>query len=240
MDAYEVWENEVRNHRAGTFSTDVLKMIERTLPRGLRASAETGCGKSTILLSNLSQHHTVFCLDDQIYDQQSSVNFFRRCPLTREDRMEVVFGPTQMTLPRHSHTRQYDLVLIDGPHGWPFPELEYYFFYPHVEPGGLLVLDDCQIPTVGRLADILAEDPMWRLEGFISTTGIFRRTDAPLFDPHGDGWWEQNYNRRRISPVHTFYLGDRPPQDTVSGLQLDLALNGHAADKDAENRNASN
>ena len=65
MDAYEVWENEVRNHRAGTFPTNVLQMIERTLPRGLRASAETGCGKSTILLSNLSQHHTVFCLDDR-------------------------------------------------------------------------------------------------------------------------------------------------------------------------------
>jgi len=228
MDAYEVWEHEIRDHRAGTFPTDILKMIERTLPRGLRASAETGCGKSTILLSNLSQHHTVFCLDDRLYGQSSSVNFFQCCPLTREDRLDVVFGPTQITLPRHDHAHRYDLVLIDGPHGWPFPELEYYFFYPHIETGGLLLLDDCQIPTIGRLADILAEDPMWHLEGFIATTGLFRRTDAPLFDPFGDGWWEQPYNRRRISPKSDFYLGDRPPLDTVSGLQMNLALHGGA------------
>jgi hypothetical protein len=24
---------------------------------------------------------------------------------------------------------------------------------------------------------------------------IFRRTGAPTFDPRGDGWWEQGYNR---------------------------------------------
>jgi hypothetical protein len=236
MDAYEVWENEIRSHRAGTFPTDILKMIERTLPRGLLKSAETGCGKSTILLSNLSEHHTVFCLDDQSYGRESSVNFFRCCPLTREDRIEVVFGPTQMTLPRYAHTNRYDFVLLDGPHGWPFPELEYYFFYPHIQQGGLLVLDDCQIPTIGRLADILAEDPMWRLEGFISTTGLFRRTDAPLFDPFDDGWWKQPYNRRRISPNSNFYLGDRPPMDMVSGLQLDLSLNAGAVTEKKENK----
>jgi hypothetical protein len=27
-------------------------------------SAETGCGLSTLLLSHISQHHTVFCIDD--------------------------------------------------------------------------------------------------------------------------------------------------------------------------------
>jgi hypothetical protein len=230
MDAYEVWENEVRNHRAGTFPTNVLHMIERTLPRGLRASAETGCGKSTILLSNLSQHHTVFCLDDRQYGQESSVDFFHRCPLTREDRIELVFGPTQLTLPRYSHTRRYDLVLLDGPHGWPFPELEYYSFYPHIEPGGLLLVDDCQIPTIARMADILAEDPMWHLEGFLANTGLFRRTDAPLFDPCGDGWWEQSYNRRRVPPENKFYLGDRPPRDIVSTPQLDNALSGNAVE----------
>lgn len=224
MDAYETWEAGGGIPHAGALETEILRMIERMLPRQLHASAETGCGKSTILLSNLSRHHTVFCLDGQTPDGNASFDFFQGCPLTRAENLELVLGPTQATLPRYRHTRRYELVLLDGPHGWPFPELEYYFFYPHIESGGLLVVDDCHIPTIGRLADVLAEDPMWELEGFVSKTGVFRRTDAPLFDPFGDGWWEQTYNRRRISPQRRFYLGDRPPRDRVSDLHLDLTM----------------
>ena len=223
MDAYDTWETTARNHNAGTFSTEVLRMIERILPKGMAASAETGCGKSTVLLSNLSESHTVFALDDRNLDD-SSVDFYESCPLTQLNRIETVFGPTQIKLPKHAHMRRYDLVLLDGPHGWPFPELEYYFLYPHIETGGLLILDDCNIPTIARMADILAEDAMWTLEGFASTTVIFRRTSAPLFDPTGDGWWEQRFNRRRVSPKRDIYLTDASPLDIVSEARLDLTV----------------
>jgi hypothetical protein len=46
-------------------------------------------------------------------------------------------------------------VLLDGPHGYPFPDMEYYFFYPHIKPRGHLVIDDIQIPSIGRMTDIL-------------------------------------------------------------------------------------
>jgi hypothetical protein len=29
-------------------------------------------------------------------------------------------------------------------------------------------------------------------------TDFLRRTSAPLFDPWGDGWWLQEYNRRTL------------------------------------------
>lgn len=226
MDAYEAWEQQARSHRAGAFPTAVLRDLERLLPSSVKTSAETGCGKSTILLSNISSDHTVFCLDDREYGEDSSVRFFNECPLTKTDRLRTVFGPTQRTVPRYEHPHSYDVVLIDGPHGWPFPEVEYCFFYPHIAVGGLLILDDCHIPTIGRMADVLAEDAMWSLEGFVSVTAIFRRTDAPLFDPFGDGWWEQRYNRRRISPKSQFHLAEGPLVDTVSRLKLDARLNG--------------
>jgi hypothetical protein len=227
MDAYEAWDRSPRNHSSGTFPTDVLRLIERMLPGQMRASAETGCGKSTILFSNLSDHHAVFCLDDREEGDNSSVEFFSRCPITQLDRLELNYGPTQRTLPPYEHTRRYDLVMLDGPHGWPMPELEYYFFYPHIETDGLLILDDCNIPTIGRMADILAEDAMWHLEGLAATAAIFRRTDAPLFNPIGDGWWEQQFNRRRISRKRAFHLADRPEvQDVVSGMHLDAKAFG--------------
>ena len=233
MDAYEAWEQVARNHHAGTFPNDILRLIERQLPASARFSAETGCGKSTILLSNIADHHTVFCLDDRSLGDDSSINFYERCPLTQVERLHNVFGPTQVTLPAFRHTNKYDVVLLDGPHGWPYPELEYYFFYPHIVTGGLLIVDDCQIPTIGRMADILVEDDMWELVTIAETTAIFRRTDAPVFDPTGDLWWEQKYNRRRVSVRRDIYLADSPSTDQISSLKLDAKLNGEAQIDDA-------
>jgi hypothetical protein len=230
MDAYETWEDGPKNHRAGAFPTHVLRTIEQMLPPSVKRSAETGCGKTTVLFSNISATHTVFCIDDREYGTESSVLFYTECPITKDERIHRIFGPTQRTLPIHQHDGMYDIVMLDGPHGWPFPELEYYFFYPHIVTGGLLILDDCQIPTIGRMADVLAEDAMWTLEGFASCTAIFRRTEAPLFDPTADGWWEQRYNRRRISPKREFYLADGQPIDRVSRLRLEARLNGDPLD----------
>lgn len=56
--------------------------------------------------------------------------------------MHPVFGPTQLTLAAYRHPHRYDVVLIDGPHGWPFPELEYWHFYQHMRPGGILIVHD--------------------------------------------------------------------------------------------------
>jgi hypothetical protein len=194
-----------KSHVAGAFPTHVLKRLEELLPRNVVNSVETGCGKSTIMFSGISQHHTVFCIDDREHGDNSSINFFANCPITKNERIEMVLGPTQRTLPRYEGFRPYDVVLIDGPHGYPFPEIEYYYFYPHIRTNGLLILDDVHIATIGRLGDFIAEDPMFELVELVASTAVFRRTDAPLFDPLGDGWWEQDFNRRRI-PRHMPYL----------------------------------
>src|SRR5208283_5428988 len=193
--------------------------IEKLLPRMPIASAETGCGKSTIFFSRISQHHKVFCLDDRDGFESSSVSYFMDCAATRMDRVEVIFGPTQATLPVYKDHAPYDLVLIDGPHGFPFPDLEYYFFYPHLKNGALLVIDDIHIPTVGRLADFLSEDRMFEKVELIGATAAFRRTDAPTLDPFGDGWWLQDYNRRRadFEKVHHLKDGKRLPPINFEG-----------------------
>ena len=201
-------ELDKRGHAAGTFSIITLRRIEKLMPKDMAWTAETGCGKSTILFSNLSKQHTVFCLDDREYGTESSLNYFQECELTRNDRVEVVFGPTQKTLALYENFRAYDCVLIDGPHGYPFPEMEYYYFYPHIRTGGLLIIDDVHIPTIGRLAEFIGEDDMFELVEVVNTTAVFRRTSAPTFNPFGDGWWEQSYNRRRVPQSNEFHLND--------------------------------
>ena len=120
----------------------------------------------------------------------------------------------------YTHGDPYDCVLIDGPHGYPFPDMEYYYFYPLIKPGGILIIDDIHIPSIGRMADIIQEDAMWEFVELLSTTAVFRRTSAPLTPNKGDHWWTQDYNRRRITPDMEFYLDDgkkaRPLADRAS------------------------
>lgn len=131
--------------------------------------------------------------------ERSSVAYFRNSVVTRQDRVHVTFGPSQQTLAVYPHPGPYDAVLLDGPHGYPFPELEYFHFYPRIRAEGLLILDDVQIPTIGRMADVLQEDAMWHLEALSGKTAVFRRTNAEAVPPDGDHWYRQDYNRRRTN-----------------------------------------
>ena len=181
-------------HRAGTLSLRVLTAVAEYVQGSVvRHSVETGVGASTLLLSHLSDDHTVFCWPDD----ESTLNV-KRSPLLRLDAVTFIEGPVQKTIPQHIFSEPLDLVLLDGPHGYPFPDLEYYFFYPHLRTGGLLILDDIQIRSTHNLYEFLRADDMFELVDVVQTTAIFRRTSAPLFDPQGDGWWLQGYNRRPL------------------------------------------
>jgi hypothetical protein len=191
------YERTLPAHRAGTVDTSVLEAIERLAPSRLDWSMETGCGKTTILLSNLSRRHHVFAYDDR-GEARSSIRYYTECPLSQTDRVVEVLGATQLTVPAFAFPAEVDLALLDGPHGYPFPELEYYYVYPHLRPGALLVIDDIHIPTIYRLHTFLAEDAMFDLVHVERTTSFFVRTTAPTFHPLGDGWHEQAFNAARF------------------------------------------
>ena len=184
-------------HGAGSLSGEVLAAIARhATARRVRRSVETGTGKSTLVISHCSDAHTVFAQDDRGHGD--SLMRVQECPLLRRDTTTFVVGPTQRTLATHQFDAPLDLVMLDGPHGYPFPELEYYFTYPHLAEGALLIVDDIHIPTVFNMFAFLREDAMFRLEEIVHTTAFFVRTSAPLFNPLADGWWLQKYNERRF------------------------------------------
>ena len=159
----------------------------------LRRSMETGTGRTTLLLSHLSADHTVFTKDDQ--GDGDSLRRVRDAPLLNERTVRFEIGPTQRTLLAHEFEAPLQLAYLDGPHAFPFPELEYWAVYPHIDEGGLLVVDDIHIPTLHNFFRFLDADAMWRLVEVVDHTAFFTRTAAPLVDPFGEGWWEQGYNR---------------------------------------------
>lgn len=181
-------------HTAGTFPAKVLRTIAKYLSaRSIECSAETGSGASTLLFSHFSRDHTVFA-----DDTGGSVRNTQQSPLLRPGVVRFIEGPTQRTLPSHHFSAKLQAALLDGPHAYPFPDLEYYFLYPHLEPGALLIVDDIHIRSVHNLFEFLRRDRMYRLLEVVHTTGFLIRTEAPTHSPTGDGWWEQNYNRRPL------------------------------------------
>ena len=184
---------------AGTVSERVLRKIVELSPKPLRYSAETGSGKTTVLLSHLADHHLCFTCDDRGIPR-GSIDFVQNCPLFRFDKITFVLGPTQRTLPSYKFSHMIDLALIDGAHGYPFPEMDYYFFYPHLRAGALLIVDDINIPTIRRLTQFLSEDEMFEQIHVEENTAFFRRTTAENFDPEGDGWYLQRFNTNRYKP----------------------------------------
>jgi predicted O-methyltransferase YrrM len=204
-------------HGAGACGLPLLRAMAILAPARVLHSAETGCGKSTLLLSHMSQHHTVFCIDDSgVHDSLTRV---RESPLLRRDATEFVIGPTQRTLSRHTFANRLQFVLIDGPHGYPFPEMEYCCFYPLLEKGALLVIDDIHIPSIFRLFSFIREDEMFDFLGVAHTTAFFRRNSSPTFDPTGDGWWIQSYNRKRfpVSDVDQDFVPPAAPPSEEFG-----------------------
>jgi len=180
-------------HGAGSFDPRDLQALARHLP-SVRSSAETGTGKSTLLFSHLSQEHIVFTRDDA--GDGDSLRRVQESPLLNQSHVRFVVGRTQHTLPGYAFHGMFDAVLLDGAHAYPIPELEYYFLYPHISPGGLLIVDDVNIPTIAHLVDVIRQEEMFEMIDSVHTTVFFRRTDAPVRDPFGDNWSMQGYNMK--------------------------------------------
>jgi len=185
-------------HQCGTFGPEPLAALaDHLLKRHIECSAETGSGASTLLFSHSSDLHLAFTIDSG----GGSVDNVKISPLLRQDHVLWIEGPTQLTLPTYRFQEKLQAVLIDGPHAYPFPDLEYYYLYQHLETGALLVIDDIQIPTIHNLFEFLRKDAMFVLDEVVDTTAFFTRTDAPTFCPIGDGWWEQGYNKTPLAQV---------------------------------------
>jgi len=155
-------------------------------------SAETGCGGSTIVLSQISQHHTAFALEGA----DRTITGLRQHSDFRPDAVVFVEGETRRTLPQHPFENRLDLALLDGPHAYPLPQLEFAYLFPQVKEGGWMVLDDIQIPSVHELARYLGLESSVVLEEVAVRTAFFRKIREQDIGP--DGWQHQGMNSRTI------------------------------------------
>lgn len=205
-----------------SMSPRVLRAIAKhAAERNIHRSVETGAGGSTLLFSQISARHTAFT----VQGENSIITRVKASSLFQTATSDFIEGPTQRTLPRYTFDRPLDAVLIDGPHAFPFPQIEYFYLYPHIASDGLLIVDDIHIPTVHEFFQFLRQDDMFELIEVVERTAFFRRTTAPVFDPWQDGWWLQRYNRKPlIRYTWREALRKSLPQPLRSALRQSRAL----------------
>jgi len=182
--------------RAGVFHPwDAMTpmALSAILRRGpFRSSAETGCGGSTIVLSHASDRHTAFAIDGK----DRTITELRKVSDLRAGKVLFVEGETKDTLPRYRFEGELDLVLLDGPHAYPLPQVELAYLFPWIRIGGWLVVDDIQIPSVYEMFDFLRKESSVVLEEVVVRTAFFRRTGVAEHSP--DGWARQGINRHTV------------------------------------------
>jgi precorrin-6B methylase 2 len=98
-------------------------------------------------------------------------------------------GASEWILPDlASSGMKVDLALIDGGHGWPTVFVDFCYVYAMLRAGGILLVDDVQLYSVGELRRFLEkETKRFAVEKDLGKTIAFRKlTDDRLFADFGE------------------------------------------------------
>lgn len=81
----------------------------------------------------------------------------------------------------------FDVVLIDGGHGWPTVFVDFCYANYMMRAGGLLFLDDTQIYSVAELSRLLEAQPGFTLKENLQKLQVWEKDDNQRFLPAHSG-----------------------------------------------------
>ena len=159
----------------GVWGTDrsCYEFIAKELPEG-GVTLETGCGISTALFAMWSAEHVSVVP----YPREAEAFHEYLQERGRPDRVVFEVGWSDEVLPRLTGP-PLDLVLVDGGHGFPAPIVDWYYAASRLREGGVVILDDVQLPQVRLgLPEFLAADPRWECVEATPKWAAYRRLTA--------------------------------------------------------------
>jgi len=120
---------------------------------------ETGCGVSTLLFTAWGCTHLCVVPSE---DQRSGILGYCQDAGIDVNALSFDLRGSEYALPELAADLEYDLVFIDGSHGFPMPIIDWFYGANHLQPGGIVVFDDVQLPQVSLLLEwFLDKDPRW-------------------------------------------------------------------------------
>lgn len=171
---------------------DVARFIGENVSRESR-TLETGAGISTLVFALKRSNHIA------ITPNTSEVSRIKEYAAAKAIELDTVTFITQQSeayLPQ-CDVEGLDLVLIDGKHAFPWPMIDWFYTADRLRGGGLMLLDDGQLISVGILKDFMMEDPRWEfLRAFGDRTFVFRKIARIV---HDIAWHMQPYIMSRIN-----------------------------------------
>jgi hypothetical protein len=152
---------------------------------------ETGSGISTLVFALRRTDHIAITPNATEVAAIENYAHANQVPL---DRVRFVIEPSDRYLPG-CEIKDLDLVLIDGKHAFPWPIIDWFYTADRLKKGGILILDDLQMPSVSILKDFIAEDPRWQpVRSFGKRTLAVEKAVASV---HDVAWHMQPYVIRR-------------------------------------------
>jgi len=177
-DDYDHTKGRWDTQTSSTYSTDFecYEFIAEHVGPGSQ-TMETGLGFSTLCLANAGCHHTAMFLDPAEEAPLRAWADEHGIDLTG---VRFVVGPSDVSL-RGLPDDPVDLFFIDGGHGYPVPQLDWFYGASRLPEGGVLVLDDLQLWGPRQLDQFLGLDPRWeRLASAFKWSGFRRLGSGPV------------------------------------------------------------
>lgn len=182
-------------HGTGTYrisDSDLAILDSHVHPESV--TAETGSGLSTIMFAIIGSQHTAIApapeewlrIQDACQRHQIPVD---RITFRAESSVDVL-----PTLPVDA----FDFCFIDGCHGFPVAQLDFFYMSRLLKVGGVLAVDDIQIWSCGIINDFLKHEEGWEHLATGEKTSFFRKTRA---DQEAREWDHQPYNIQRTNAI---------------------------------------
>jgi len=146
---------------------------------------ETGAGLSTIIFAATGCRHTCVVPDKALVDR---IQNYCQSNNIDTDKVKFVFSPSAdiiHQLPRS----EYDLILIDGCHGFPSIFVDFYYGAKLLKTGGTLMVDDMHIYTCNLVARFMQSDPGWKVERMTRRVAV----GVKISDTLDNEWTNQPY-----------------------------------------------
>ena len=134
---------------------------------------ETGAGFSTVVFAILGCKHS--CLAPEPEEHKRIGEYCEEIGASPEGFTFMAEGSAHSlaTLPMEP---VLDFALIDGAHAFPMPCVDFFYINRMLKIGGMLAIDDLQIPSVGMMHKYLLTDPAYEVIAIDSRkTGIYRK-----------------------------------------------------------------
>lgn len=171
------WSTEESCYR---FMADQVEKGSRTL--------ETGAGVSTVLFAAWGCQHVAVV---PFGSEATALEHYLDEQGIILDSLTFDIRPSEVALPELAGGSPFDLVFVDGCHGFPSPVIDWFYGAGLLRKGGIVVFDDVQLPQVQFLLTAFIEpDERWESVAGTTKWKAFRRLSEGSL---GEEWFDQPF-----------------------------------------------